>query len=330
MAKGPNQKLKLLWLLYILHRETDQEHPLTLEQIQQMLSTHGIEAERKSLYDDLEQLRVYGTDILTVRDRTVRYYMASRDFDIPELRLLVDAVQSSRFITARKSRELIGKLENLCSRHQAVRLQRQLLITGRIKTMNESIYYNVDALQEAIADNRQVTFASFEWTADKERRLRRDGERYCVSPWALTWDDENYYLIAYEGAASGIRHYRVDRMLHIEVTDTPREGEAAFNALDTSVYARKTFQMFSGQEVPVSLRCAGWMAGVILDRFGGDVMMYPDGDGFRVRVPVAVSPLFFAWLSGFGADVKVMDPPWVAEEYRRHLQSILTAYGEIE
>ncbi|MBE6777908.1 MAG: WYL domain-containing protein [Ruminococcaceae bacterium] len=331
MPKKPHQKQKLLHLLDILQRETDEEHPLTLEQLRQALAARGIEAERKSLYDDLEQLRLYGADVLTVRDRTVRYYIGARDFDLPELRLLVDAVQSSRFITVRKSRDLIGKLETLCSRHQAVLLQRQLLVTGRIKTMNESIYYNVDALQEAVAADRQITFQYFEWTMGKERHLRREGARYLVSPWALTWDDENYYLIGYEEDRQMIRHYRVDRMLHIEVTDHPRKGAEAFEALDTAVYARKTFGMFSGQEVPVALHCAPWMAGVIIDRFGQDVIMYPDGDGFRVRVPVTVSPLFFAWLAGFGADVTVLEPADVAEEYRNHLRTILASYdvGEV-
>ncbi len=327
MSKGPSQKQKLLLLLDILQRETDEEHPLTLEQLRGALAARGVEAERKSLYDDLEQLRVYGADILTVRDRTVRYYIGSRTFDVPELRLLVDAVQSSRFITQRKSRELTAKLESLCSRHQAGQLQRQVLVTGRIKTMNESIYYNVDALQTAIAEDKQVTFRYFDWGMDKQRHLRRDGAAYRVSPWALTWDDENYYLIAFDTFAGAIRHYRVDRMLSIAPVDDKRQGEEAFRALDTAVFARKTFGMFGGQEVPVTLHCAGWMTGVILDRFGRDVTLYPAGDGFRVRIPVTVSPLFFAWLAGFGADVRVMEPTQVAQDYRAYLQQILTQYA---
>ncbi len=326
MPKGPNQKQKLLLLLDILQRQTDEEHPMTLEQLRQALAAQGVEAERKSLYDDLEQLRVYGADVLTVRDRTVRYYIGARTFDLAELRLLVDAVQSSRFITQRKSRELTEKLETLCSRHQAGQLQRQVLVTGRVKTMNESIYYNVDGLQAAISDNKQVTFRYFDWGMDKQRRLRREGALYQVSPWALTWDDENYYLIAYDATAGEIRHYRVDRMLNIAPAAENRQGEEAFRALDTAMYARKTFGMFGGQETPVTLRCAGWMTGVIVDRFGRDVTLFPQEDGFRVRVPVVVSPLFFAWLAGFGADIRVQEPAWVAEAYQQHLQTILASY----
>lgn len=328
MPKGPNQKQKLLLLLDILQRETDEEHPLTLEQLRSALAANGVTAERKSLYDDLEQLRVFGADVVTVRDRTVRYYIGSRTFDPAELRLLVDAVQSSRFITQRKSRELTAKLESLCSRHQAGKLQRQVLVTGRIKTMNESIYYNVDALQTAIGEDRQVTFRYFDWGMDKQRHLRRDGALYRVSPWALTWDDENYYLIAYDAAAAAIRHYRVDRMQGITPTEDKRQGEAAFRGLDTAVYARKTFGMFSGQETPVTLQCAAWMAGVIIDRFGQDVTFHRDGEGFRVHVPVTVSPPFFAWLSGFGADIKVLEPAHVAQEYRTYLHEILQRYAE--
>ena len=197
MAKGQNQKRKLLYLLDIFRQETDEEHPLTLEQLREMLAARGVEAERKSLYDDLEQLRLYGADVVTVRDRQVRYYLGQRTFDLPELRLLVDAVQSSKFITHRKSLELIRKLESQVSRHQAGQLQRQVLVSGRIKSMNESIYYTVDELHNAMNNDRQVTFQYFDWDTRKQKRLRREGAFYTVSPWALTWDDENYYLIAY-------------------------------------------------------------------------------------------------------------------------------------
>jgi len=189
MAKRPNQKLKLLLLREILLRETDEQHPLTLEQIRGLLEQQGVTAERKSLYDDMEQLRLLGDDIVTVRDTTVRYYAGQREFDLPQLRLLVDAVQSSKFITHKKSEELIRRLEGLTSRHLAGQLQRQVLVSGRIKNMNESIYYNVDSLQAAISADRQVTFHYFDWGADKKQHLRRDGALYCVSPWGLTWDD---------------------------------------------------------------------------------------------------------------------------------------------
>lgn len=327
MARQGGQKLKLLYLQDILRRETDEDHPLTLRQIQDLLEQRGVAAERKSLYDDIEQLRLLGEDIVTTRDTTVRYYVGQRMLDMPQLRLLVDAVQSSKFITRKKSEELIRRLETLTSRHLAGQLQRQVLVSGRIKHMNESIYYNVDALQTALAENRQVTFQYFDWGADKQQHLRHGGALYRVSPWALTWDDENYYLIAYDGAARAMRHYRVDRMLRIRQTGDKREGEAVFRGLDMARYTQKTFGMFGGQPQSVTLRCSGNMAGIILDRFGQEVALIPDGDdAFTVRVPVVVSPPFFSWLSGFGTDLRLVAPAAVAEEYRRYLADILAGY----
>ncbi len=329
MARQANQKLKLLYLLDILRRETDEEHPLTLRQIQDLLEQKGVTAERKSLYDDMEQLRLMGEDILSVRDTTVRYYIGERTLDMTQLRLLVDAVQSSKFITRKKSEELIRRLESLTSRHMAGQLQRQVLVSGRIKNMNESIYYNVDSLHNAMFANRQVRFQYFDWGVDKKQHLRHDGAWYTLSPWALTWDNENYYLVAYDSVRGTIRHYRVDRMLRIEQTDSPRQGEDVFRSLDMAVYNRQAFGMFGGQEQPVTLRCANWMAGVILDQFGSDTPLLPMDDAtFTARVSVVVSPPFFAWLSGFGGDIRLIKPAAVAEEYTAYLHTILAGYRD--
>ena len=328
MARQANQKLKLLYLLEILRRETDEEHPLTLRQIQDLLEQKGVTAERKSLYDDIEQLRLLGEDVVTVRDTSVRYYIGDRALDMTQLRLLVDAVQSSKFITRKKSEELIRRLESLTSRHLAGQLQRQVLVSGRIKNMNESIYYNVDILHNAMAANRQVQFQYFDWGVDKQQHLRHGGALYTLSPWALTWDNENYYLLAYDSTRGTIRHYRVDRMLRITQTDIPREGETVFNALDMAVYNRKAFGMFGGAEQPVTLQCSNWMAGVILDQFGLDTVLMPaDENTFTARVSVVVSPPFFAWLSGFGADIRLIKPAAVAEEYTHYLNDILAGYA---
>ncbi len=328
MARQANQKLKMLYLLEILRRETDEEHPLSLKQIIDLLAQKGVSAERKSLYDDIEQLRLMGEDIITVRDTTVRYYIGERTLDMPQLRLLVDAVQSSKFITRKKSEELIRRLESLTSRHLAGQLQREVVVSGRIKNMNESIYYNVDSLQSAIAAGRQVTFQYFDWGMDKKQHLRHDGALYTVSPWAMVWDDENYYLVAYDSAKGSLRHYRVDRMLRIRVTDLPREGEAAFRSQDMGAYSRQTFGMFGGQEQRVTLRCRKRMAGIILDQFGTDTALIPDGEEhFTVHVPVVVSPPFFAWLSGFERDIRLIAPAAVAAEYVAYLTDILAGYG---
>ena len=238
------------------------------------------------------------------------------------------SLQSSKFITRKKSEELIRRLESLTSRHLASQLQREVLVSGRIKTMNESIFYNVDSLQSAIAAGKQVTFQYFDWGMDKQQHLRHGGALYTLSPWALVWDDENYYLVAYNSTTETLRHYRVDRMLRIHLTDLPREGEEAFRQQDMAVYGRKTFGMFGGDEQPVVLRCRKRMAGIILDQFGTDTIMIPDGDEyFTARVPVVVSPPFFAWLSGFAQDIRLVSPSAVAQEYVAYLNDILAGYA---
>ncbi len=324
MPKGAGNKQRLLVLLDILLKDSDEEHPLSLEELRVRLLERGVEAERKTLYDDFDQLSALGYDVQTTRDRTVRYFIGQRDFDLPELRLLVDAVQSSRFLTDKKSRRLTEKLVRLASRHQAGELRRQMVVTGRIKTMNESIYYTVDTLQAALNQNRQVTFKYFDWDINKEKRLRNDGAKYSVSPWALLWDDENYYLIAYTQEGS-FRHYRVDRMMSVSVTDDKRLGEAEFRRQDMEQFSRRTFAMYGGATRYVTLYCAepDWMVNVVLDRFGMDVMLHPDGEGFRVTVPAEISPLFFAWIARFEGKMTVVEPDDVAAEYRAYLKILL-------
>ena len=239
MAKSGNQKGKLLYLAEIFHRETDEAHGLTLAELTERLAAYGVQAERKTLYADMEELRRCGLDIDSWKEgREYRYRLASREFELPELKLLVDAVQASRFITESKSRSLIKKLESLVSVHDARQLQRQVLIAGRVKTMNESIYYNIDKLHSAIGEGKQIRFQYFQWTVEKKEALRRDGGWYCVSPWHLRWDDENYYLIAYDAEADRVKHYRVDKMKRITLLEAPRLGQERMARFDPAVYTR--------------------------------------------------------------------------------------------
>lgn len=236
MAKSGNQKGKLLYLAEIFHRETDEAHGLTLAELTERLAAYGVQAERKTLYADMEELRRCGLDIDSWKEgREYRYRLASREFELPELKLLVDAVQASRFITESKSRSLIKKLESLVSVHDARQLQRQVLIAGRVKTMNESIYYNIDKLHSAIGEGKQIRFQYFQWTVEKKEALRRDGGWYCVSPWHLRWDDENYYLIAYDAEADRVKHYRVDKMKRITLLEAPRLGQERMARFDPAV-----------------------------------------------------------------------------------------------
>lgn len=322
MPKNERQKLKLLYLKKILEEQTDEAHPLTMAEILTALAEHGITAERKSIYDDLDSLRDFGVDIEKTQARIPGYYVASRTLELPELKLLVDAVQSSKFITHKKSAELIRKLEGFTSTHEARSLSRQVYVANRVKNMNESIYYTVDYIHEAMQKNVQISFQYFEWNMYKERVLRRDGKRYTVSPWVLTWEDENYYLLAHEAESGMIKHFRVDKILKIEVTKTPRDGASYFSEFDTGEFSRKVFGMFGGEEMLTVLRCDASLAGVILDRFGTDTRLIP-GDGvFTVAVNVIVSPQFLSWIAGFGDKIYIESPDCVRESLRDLVEKI--------
>ena len=312
---------------YLLKR-SDENHPVTVAQLIGELESHGISAERKSIYDDLESLREYGLDILqTGSGKNSGYYVASHEFELPELKLLGDSVQSSKFITYKKTLSLIKKIEGLTSVYDAQLLRRQLYVKNRIKTMNESIYYNVDELHRGIAENRKIRFHYFEYTVRKERRFRRDGAWYVLSPYALSWDDENYYLVGFDSEAGIIKHFRVDKMADIQVTEEPRDGEEIYAALDMGVYARKTFGMFTGEETSVRLRFEKDLVGAVIDRLGRDVMLVPDGeDHFTVRTDVIVSPQFFAWVLGFGNKAKILEPESVVRKLREHLDQVTALY----
>ncbi len=327
MARSENQKLKLLYIVQLLQERTDEEHPVTTQEIIDYLRTKGIAAERKSIYTDIELLTDYGLDIIRIKERPGGCYLASRPFELAELKLLVDAVQASKFITTKKSRELIGKLEDLCSKSQARQLHRQVVVTNRNKAVNENIYYNVDMIYNAIAENVKIQFQYFEWSVNKEMRLRRDGSFYVVSPWLLSWDDENYYLIAYDDRSGEIRHYRVDKMLKIGLRQEERDGKEKFEDFDVAGYSRKTFGMFAGEEETVTLHCDSNLTGVMIDRFGKDVAMRKvDDDHIKARVNVAVSRQFFGWVAGLGAAVKIEAPDRVVADYKNYLREILAQY----
>lgn len=323
-----NQKLKPLYIMDYLLRNTDEAHPASMKQIIAYLESQSISAERKSVYSDIEALCDYGIDILqTGSARSTGYYVASRSFELPELKLLVDSVQSSKFITHKKTATLIRKIEKLASIHEAQLLQRQVYVANRIKTMNESIYYNVDEIQTGISTNRQIRFKYFNYNVRKEKEYRRGGAFYQVSPFALTWDDENYYMVAYDSEFREIRHYRVDKMEKISVTDAERDGLEAFKALDMAVYARKVFGMFSGTDHRITLRFENALVGAVLDRLGRDIPIVPDGEShFLVTADVIVSPQFFAWVAGFGNQVRIMSPDPVVRQMREYIDSIASLY----
>lgn len=334
MAKSSNQKVRLLIMRDILLRETDEEHKMTIPGFLQRLAASDIEVERKSLYDDIEALRDSGMDIQLVRGRSGGYFVGERDFELPELKLLVDAVQSSRFITAQKSAKLIRKLEKLTNKYQARQLQRQVEVNGRIKNMNESIYYVVDAVHDAISQDKKISFRYSEWTVDPRSpggfisRDRRGGEHYEVSPWALVWMEENYYLIAFDDASGKIRHYRVDKMHNQRVLSQERTGKETFENFDLPGYTKSLFGMFSGTPVEVELAMVNEKVGVLIDRFGRDLVLHagPREGWFTVRLKVVPGPTFYGWVMSFGAQAEVLSPAEVREGVAAQAQAVRAMY----
>lgn len=329
MPKGKNQKFKLYCLAQIMLEQTDEEHYISMPEIIEALAAYDITADRKSLYQDLRDLEKLGIEVEgEATGNRYHYHVISRFFELPELKLLVDAIQSSKFITERKSNTLIKKLERLVSKYEAQKLQRQVYVSGRIKTMNESIYYTVDAIHNAISENRKIKFQYYQWNLKKEMELRHNGAWYHISPWGLSWDDENYYLVGFDSEAGLIKHYRVDKMLHISMSEEKREGSEYFTKLDMAEYAKKSFGMYGGEEQTVKLLVDNSLAGVVIDRFGKDVMMIPtDGNRFTVSVNVRVSRQFMGWVFSLGEKVKIIGPDLVIQQMREEVARLVRQYG---
>lgn len=325
--KLSHQKLKLFYLMKILLEKTDEEHTITVPEMIAELGKLGISAERKSVYDDLEYLKLFGLDVCSRKTRTHDYFIGSREFELPELKLLVDSVQSSKFITHKKSMELISKIEKLTSEANAKKLHRQVFVTNRVKTVNETIYYNVDKIHDAIAANKQITFKYYDLDVNRKKVYRKNGDRYTESPVALTWDDENYYLITYKEKYDDYAHYRVDKMESIEITEEDRVlSEEPF---DLSAYSKTTFAMFGGEETEVSIKFENDLVGVVFDRFGTDVrIVKADEDHFICTVKVAVSPHFLSWIVSFGRRAKIMSPDYVVDEMYALIRETLENYED--
>lgn len=324
MAKSTGQKAKLLILYQLLLKKSDEDHPLTTQELIDTLAREGISAERKSIYTDMDALRKFGLDVQFQKGKSGGWFVGERDFELAELKLLVDAVQSSRFISRKKSAALIRKLEALASEPQAKQLRRQVYVDGRVKTMNEGVYYAIDKLHIAIGGNKAVTFQYFDYNVHKEKVFRREGRKYLVSPYGLIWGDENYYLVGWEHGGQSLRHYRVDKMSSLTITGMAREGDESCKKFDLADYGQRHFHMFSGRAAKIRLRCANRFVNVILDRFGQDVMLIPDGeDYFVLTVDAVVSPQFYGWLFGLGTEVELTAPDWAVREYRQTLKEAL-------
>ncbi len=324
MPRSDRQKLKILYIWDYLQKNSHQDKPVRANELIAMLDTHGILCDRKTIYSDIAALQDFGVDILCQPGRNGGYYIASQNFELPELKLLIDAVQSSRFLTERKSRDLIEKLCTLCSTQDAKLMRRDVYVSGRVKTMNETIYYAVDAIQEAIAQNKQITFRYFDWGLNGTRVYR--DRTYAASPYGLCQDNENCYLLALS-PRHGITSYRVDRMSHITLSSESRLPCPELTGKKLTEYANRMFQMYSGDTTAVKLRFHRSLSNVVIDRFGKDTMLLPDGEEhFVFTVPVAVSPLFLSWVMGFGDKAKILYPQSVIRQCRELCAQILQQY----
>lgn len=307
MPSSSNQKMKLLYLMKIFLERTDEGHPLTTAQLIDALAEYGITAERKSIYTDIALLRKFGLGIESRKTTTVGYYIDSRTFELPELKLLVDAVQSSRFITARKSNDLIKKLSLLTNSYQAKELKRQVVMSERPKPLNEEIYYSIDAIHTAINGRFKIDFQYFDYTPDKKRTYRKNGEVYCHTPMALCWSDDKYYLICYSSKYDDFAQYRVDRMSHVRVS-----GEAADKVdkkrFNVAEYTKQMFGMYAGELVRAKLRFDNSLVNTVLDKFGAGLPLQACGDCFEVTVDVSASPVFLSWMFQFGDKAEIVAP----------------------
>ena len=334
MAKNPKQKQKLLYIMKFFTEKTDDDYGVTVSDIIEYLDGCGIAAERKSIYSDIECLRDFGFDIVKSKvGKITLFSLVSREFTTEEIKLLIDAVQCSKFITLKKSRELIRKIERLTSENQAKELHRQVIVANRVKNSNEEIYRNIDSINRAINKRRKISFYYTNWTVSRTgaRKLtkvrRHDGMRYLLSPKALTWDDENYYLIAYDKDADMLKHFRVDKMEDISVEEERADSSKAVDKFDLAVYTKQVFGMYGGDTVNVRLRFDDGLIGVVVDRFSDKVFIQPHSDGtFTMSAEVMLSPQFYGWLFSFGDRVRVVSPKAAKEGFCDYLRRVAELY----
>ena len=320
MSKSANQKLKLLYIADFLKQYSDEEHTVTTSEIIDMLRNVGIEAERKSIYSDLEALRFYGMDINITKGRNGGISLLSKEFQLAELKLLVDAVQSSRFITKKKSFDIIKKLSEQVSTYEREELQREVYILNRIKNDNESIYYSTDTIHKAIQSDKMIVFRYFNYGTDKKKLYHNDGKPIKVSPFGLQYDSEKYYMIAFDGYASKIKHYRVDKMENVEIFDDSRDGKGYFRKFDLAEYANSTVTMYSGEVAPVTLKLPEKFAGAVIDKFGKQCRFVPLDDGeFSVTINVTMTPTLYSWVFTFGGEIKITAPEKAVNDYKKQL-----------
>ena len=310
-----------------LQEKTDREHPVSVKDIIRTMEAYGISVERKTVYDDIETLRTFGMKIGSRRGKPAGFYLEERTFELPELKFLMDAVQSSKFITEKQSAALVRKLEDLASVHETKKLKSQVFLMPGIKTLNEEIYTNIETIYDAISANRQISFRYYQWTLSRELKPKRGGERYRVSPGKLLWNNDNYYLMGLDESSGIVKHYRVDKMMDVAVEEEKRSGESVFRDFDMGRFSAETFGMFDGKETILKIRFSNELVGVVLDRFGKKaVLQRSDDTHFFLQTHIRVSGQFFGWLTGLGPGAEIVSPEKVRKEYKSFLTKILKTY----
>ena len=318
------KNLRAMYIAKILYEQTDDEHPIsTNELIHCLEEKYGIKAHRVTIYEDIQQLKAFGLDIFIIKSTQNKYYLGNRLFDLPELKLLVDAVESSKFITPKKSQELVEKIGRLASKNKSIDLQRNLCPEGRIKPVNEKIYYIVDTIHSAINSGKKIAFPYFFYTADKQQHLRHDGEAYVFSPWMLVWNGDYYYMLGWYDKKQLVASFRVDRIASTpEILDEDAVPPPA--GFDPAEHVNSMFNMFTSERIPIKLLCDNDTIGTIIDRFGENVKTeIADENHFIAHIDHAISHVFFCWIFGFGGKVRIISPDSAISKYKELLQSAL-------
>ena len=326
MRNYANPKLKLLYLKQFFEEQTDEDHPATMADILAYLDSKGVHAERKGIYADISYLEDFGMELRDEdKERNKSYRLLDRDFEPSEIKLILDSVASSKFLSEKKSMDLMTKLEKLVSVHQRQSLKRQIIVTGRVKSMNGSVMYNVDTIHVAIASDKTVKFKYFHYNINKEREFTRKGAFNEVSPWALIYDNNTYYLLAY--VDGNIRTYRVDRMASVSQGENERQGKEEFESFDLVSFSKATFGMFTGDEQKVEMVFHNRMIDTVIDKFGKEVFLVPvDNEHFKVTTNISVSPQFYAWIFGLGNYAQIIGPDSVVQGMKETLEKVHQKY----
>lgn len=321
-------ELRILKEIEILRNEADEIKPISTDELICRLSEYGIAVERKTVYKDVEALKQSGYDVVTVRSgKSNAYYMIGSDFDVAELKILLDAVSASRFISVKKTEELTKKLAKQAGKYSGELIARTAVCFDTVKHSNEKVFLAVDSINNAISQGKKVEFKYFGFNVNGEKVFRRDGNAYLVNPVALVFSDDNYYLVCYSDKYNDLANYRIDKMDSVRISDedvTPSECVKDFKFYS---HPKQSFSMFRGEIEKVTLECDTSLVTVIIDKFGEKTKMTETADGkFSVCVPVQVSPTFYAWCFTFGDKMKIASPDWVAKEYKNRLTATIEKY----